>query len=186
MATRKTDAGIRAEYRELARRIIANDRKARKNGLSQNTIGEIERALVAAYRRGQSVKNGTEEATAQQYEKEFVDWIDVPPRCRETLWLVSIGLFRKSEADAAKEVLLEQVRVSGRLRWRELGSPLSSETKTFSEGGVAPLVRLGLLSKSSDGEERLVLSPKGIATCKEFWRRWRRSDPTLPIENVRV
>jgi hypothetical protein len=171
MRIEKIGPGIRAEYRELARRIIANDRRARKHGLSQNTIGDIERALVAAYRRGQSAKDETNETTPQQPLKKFVEWIDLPPRCRETLWSMSISLYRKPVVDEDKQVLLEQTRVSGRLRWRLSGGPYPSDIQSFSEGGVIPLVRLGLLQIIGDKEAKLVLSPMGIATCKEFWRR---------------
>ena len=49
----KPSPRVRAEFREVARDIIAKDRRARKNGLSQNTIGEIERAMIKAFVIGQ-------------------------------------------------------------------------------------------------------------------------------------
>ena len=39
---------MRALFREAARDIVARDREARKGGRTQNTIGEIERAMVKA------------------------------------------------------------------------------------------------------------------------------------------
>jgi hypothetical protein len=186
MPIEKIGSGIRAEYKELARRIIANDRSARKYGLSQNTIGEIERALVAAYRRGHSAKGEGVATPVPQSKKIFVEWIDLPPRCRETLWSISHTLSRTPAVDNDEQILLEQTRVYGRLRWRQSGSPYASDTRTFSEGGVIPLVRLGLLNIIGDKEAKLVLSPNGIATCIEYWRRWRARDPTLPIQSLRV
>ena len=44
---------MRALFREAARDIVARDREARKGGRTQNTIGEIERAMVKAYVCGQ-------------------------------------------------------------------------------------------------------------------------------------
>lgn len=44
---------MRALFREAAREIVARDREARKGGRTQNTIGEIERAMVKAYVCGQ-------------------------------------------------------------------------------------------------------------------------------------
>ncbi|MDZ4843686.1 MAG: hypothetical protein SH859_16295 [Hyphomicrobium aestuarii] len=53
MTGKSLDPRLRAEFREAAREIIRLDRIARKHGTSQNTIGEIERAMVRAFQLGQ-------------------------------------------------------------------------------------------------------------------------------------
>lgn len=84
----KVEGARRAEFKEIARSIIARDRTARKNGWSQNTIGEIERALVTAYISGRSETTMRPAAPAV----DFVNWIEIPPRARDALWFMSVAI----------------------------------------------------------------------------------------------
>jgi hypothetical protein len=186
MPIEKMENSIRAEFKELARKIIANDRAAQKDGLSQNTIGEIERAQVAAYRRGRSANAEKEPTSVPQLKKVFVDWIVLPPRCRDTLWSISCTLDQAHSPYSDEPIVLEQILVAGRVRWRRSGESSGNGIHTFSEGGVGPLVKLGLLNKIGEQEAKLILSPMGIATCKEYWRRWHERDPTLPKISLRA
>lgn len=79
MKRAKIDPERRASYKETARKIVGADRSARRHGASQDTIGTIERALVAAF------LDGCEQATIPAVETEELTWIQIPPRSRETL-----------------------------------------------------------------------------------------------------
>ncbi len=185
MPSEKIEPGIRAEFKEVAREIVGRDRTARKLGVSQNTIGEIERAQVAAYRRGQSANGKLDAPSVQQPSELFADWIAIPPRCRDTLWSISCTLDKDHASYNDEPIVLEQLLSDRRPRWRQFEAGLVNHPQTFSEGGVGPLVKLGLLQSIGDEGGRLVLSSKGIAICKEYWRRWHAKDKTLPKISLR-
>ncbi|MEI9415492.1 hypothetical protein [Mesorhizobium sp. Cs1321R2N1] len=182
MTTSKIDKHLRAHFKERARGIIARDRMARKYGQSQNTIGEIERALTETFLLG---RNGGEAMPPSGHQgKDFVDWIEISPRARQTLFSISAGLGDHSKQGAASPHLLERVLVSGRNRWRVVGND-DQYARPFSDGGVTPLIKLALLEQTNEPGVRFALTELGVATCREFWRRWKARDPTLPLMGVR-
>lgn len=83
MATKRIDPRLRAQLKEIARDIISRDRSARKYGTTQNTIGEIERALVRAFRLGQDM--GDLPFAPPRPDHLGVGWEEVNPRGREVL-----------------------------------------------------------------------------------------------------
>lgn len=178
MARTTIDGITRALFKEWARRIIANDRAARKYGRSQNTIGVIERALVDAFQMGQAG------FTPSPQNETIINWIEIPPRGRDVLWSISLSL-RSSRVPSEEPIMLETVIVEGRKRWRHLNNRGGDLARTFSTGGVHPLVKMGLLDVVEDQHDQLVLSTKGVATCKDYWRRWDEGDPTLPVMSIR-
>lgn len=182
MTRPKVDKRHRAHFKEWARRIIAQDRFARKHGQSQNTIGEIERALCEAFLLGRHPATvGTPDELA---ETGFVEWIEIPPRARDTLFSVSAGLNYGAKRSSGSASTLELVLIGGRRRWRVVGDD-GKDAHTFSDGGVMPLIKLGLLGRLDKPGAPFGLTDLGLATCLEFWRRWNDRDPSLPLMGVR-
>jgi hypothetical protein len=179
----KVDAGLRAQFREIAREIINRDRQARALGVSQNTIGEIERALVKAYLKGRS---GEPQLARDNDEDEFVDWIRLPPRAREAL--SSLLPYYRTLGEAAQAARYERLIEDGRPRWREVdaetGAPKHGDY-TIANGGVAPLVKLGLLAAVTEDGSLLGLTERGLRTVHEYNRRSAVDDPTLPKISLR-
>lgn len=181
MRATKVDKHLRATFKEWARRIIAHDRAARKYGQSQNTIGEIERALAHAFMIGREADaRPLLEKTSTQ---KIVEWIEIPPRARDTLFSISSGLSKEDNEPVSAQVVLERFRDGNRTHWRIEGD--NKYPETFSDGGVAPLVRLAVLGPIDESGTRVALTTLGVATCREFWKRWNANDPTLPLMGVR-
>ena len=176
------DTRLRAEFKEWAREIVSRDRAARKRGQSQNTIGAIERALTKAFKMGHARQSGDTNPRPFPSEDGAIEWAQIMPRSRDTLWSLSVGLARWKEGEGPP--LLEHFSDNGRDRWRVAGEP-SAAVRCFSKGGVMPLVRLGILEPATPTGDLLRMTKKGVATCKEFWRRWEARDPTLPLMSVR-
>lgn len=171
---------MRALFREAARDIVARDREARKGGRTQNTIGEIERAMVKAYVCGQEALLNRREGLPPS-ANALVDWLEIPPRARETLSFMTICFSHRwstvwGEASASTRIPseIELFIENGRKRWTIVNGETRSE-RSIADGSVAPLVRLGLLAASSDYADRYVLTASGIAA----------GDPTLPREGMR-
>ncbi|MER8600505.1 hypothetical protein NKH09_21845 [Mesorhizobium sp. M1339] len=182
MTVPKLNRQLRAHFKEGARRIVARDRAARRYGQSQNTIGEIERALADAFLLGRDAREIG--ALNKPLTQGLVEWIEIPPRARDTLFSVTGGFCRKHGQQTSSLVALERIFVNRRHRWRVIGDD-SVQAKTFSDGGVLPLVKLALLERSAESNTSLRLTELGIATCREFWRRWNDRDPTLPLMGMR-
>jgi hypothetical protein len=176
------DTRLRAEFKEWAREIISRDRAARKRGQSQNTIGAIERSLAKAFKMGRTGRSGDADFRPVPSEDGAIEWEQIMPRSRDTLWSLSVGMARWKEEEGPP--LLEHFSDNGRDRWRISGEPLAAG-RCFSKGGVMPLVRLGILDPANATGNQLRMTKKGVATCKEFWRRWDARDPTLPLMSVR-
>lgn len=182
---------MRALFREVARDIIARDREARKRGITQNTIGEIERAMVKAYVCGQEALLD-DRMSLRRSPDAPVDWLEIPPRARETLSFMTICFSQRwsaarGEAAAARDRCLDEIETfieDGRKRWAIVRGDKRSE-RSVADGSVAPLVRLGLLAVGPDHVGRYVLTPAGIAVGKDYWRRSDAGDPTLPREGMR-
>lgn len=176
----KIDPRLRALFKEVAREIVARDRDARRRGWSQNTIGEIERALVRAFLMGSDL-----DTTALIPERPAhlgLNWEEVPPRGRETL---SHLTFRNKSFPVANAKGLCRILVEGRERWSQIYADGRVSDHSVSAGAVNPLIRLGLMARSADESEILVLTAKGRATCEAYWRRFDARDASLPRENLR-
>jgi len=176
------DTRLRAEFKEWAREIVSRDRAARKRGQSQNTIGVIERALAKAFQMGRARPSGDVDPPRLSSEDGAVEWEQIMPRSRDTLWSLSVGMAQWKEGEGSP--LLEHFSDNGRNGWRIVGER-STAARCFSKGGVMPLVRLGILEPANTTDNLLRMTKKGVATCKEFWRRGDAHDPTLPLMSVR-
>ncbi|MCA3438282.1 MAG: hypothetical protein INF48_13300 [Rhodobacter sp.] len=136
----------RAIYRETARRIVSADRAARKHGLSQNTIGEIERALVAAWQDGCR--------QAGMIEKDELatspTWLQVPARSRATLESLTFWFSKRHGATEDRADRIECFAEGGKARWRRIDDNGQRDAHSVADGSVRPLVRLGLLASSPE------------------------------------
>lgn len=181
---------MRALFREAARDIIGRDRDARRSGRTQNTIGEIERAMVKAYRLGQEALLDEPKASDRE---EGLDWLEIPSRARDTLeWMTSRFSQRLAthlpdphlNDRLCQPYEIESFEEEGRKRW-VLVHDGRRPTRSVADGSVAPLVRLGLLASLPDNPARLALTERGLAMARDYWRRSDANDPTLPRISLR-
>lgn len=175
----KIDPRLRAEFREIARDIIARDRDARKHGMAQNTIGEIERAMVMAYKAGR----GGVTMEPEKHPDGAVDWMMIPPRGRDTLIRISSGL-AAAEREGRMFILVQKAD-DARGRWTDQEpSPDPRYQGSYARNGIGPLLKLGILAPAGhDGA--IALTAVGTATLREYWRRWYAETRSLPIMSVR-
>ncbi len=171
----------RAIYRETARRIVSADRAARKHGLSQNTIGEIERALVAAWQDG-CRKGG-------MIEKEEAapgpTWLQLPARSRTTLESLTFWFSKRHGPAEDRADRIECFAEGGKPRWRRIDADGQRDAHSVADGSVRPLVRLGLLASSPETPDIYSLTETGLNLCRDYWARSDMDDPDLPRLSLR-
>jgi len=180
MAGKRIEPRLRAEFRKAAREIIGRDRFARKHGLSQNTIGEIERALVGAFELGRTL--GDMPFAPPRAADHPLDWEELAPRGREVLDSLT---YRNEAYPTSPPLGLRRLEIAGRNRWALIWPDGRVSERHVATGSVDPLVRLGLL-EPGEAEDVLILSPRGFATCEAYWRRVAAEDPTLPRMSIRA
>jgi hypothetical protein len=180
----KIDPKLVAYFKENARRIISEDRSARKNGASQNTIGQITRAISQAYVMGQSGQ-GYNDLPGAKHSSNIVDWAIIPPRSRITLEAMSLGLSKRLGLQDDRLSVIERLSDDPRPRWSLTHDGERVGERTFAHGGVAPLVRMKLLVAVDGSKTVFQLTELGQTTCQEYWRRSDANDPTLPKISLR-
>lgn len=181
MARSKIDPRLRAQFKEVAREIISRDRRLNKAGRSQNTIGEIERALAQAFALGQEL--GDAPYSVPWPDHLGIDWEEVQPRGRGVL----SGLtYRSGQFEVINAVGMRCLQAGQQVRWASEYENGRVSDHTVAAGSVNPLVRAGLLASSAADGELLVLTPKGRATCEAYWRRRAEGDRSLPKEYIRA
>ncbi len=178
----KVEPALRAAFKESARRIISSDRQARKYGLSQNAIGQIERAMVYAYELGK--QSGIIVSKSNLDVKGAVNWIEIPPRARDTLRSMTYSYSARFSEPTYEAASLERMTERGKIRWGLVYNDRVPE-RTVSDGSVAPLLRLGLVKEIDEAGRTLSITKKGELTCLEFWKREDTDDPSLPIMSAR-
>lgn len=175
MAKDRVHPEQRAIYRETARRIVSADRAARKHGLSQNTIGEIERALVAAWQDG-CRKGGMIE---KEESAPGPTWLQLPARSRDTLLSLTFW-FSKRYGKEDRADMIECFAEGGKARWRKIDNSGQRDAHSVADGSVRPLVRLGLLASSPETPDIYSLTEIGLNLCRDYWARSDMDDPELP------
>ncbi len=179
MGRTKINAERRASYKEIARGIVSDDRAARRYGASQNTIGEIERALVAAF------LDGFKQATASEVETDDLTWVQIPPRSRETLASMTSRFSAKFGHGENRADRIETFEQDGKKRWRTIATDGQHPDHSVADGSVRPLIRLGLLEQLPDTPGTYGLTELGLQLGREYWRRSDQGDPTLPKISLR-
>lgn len=182
MAKRKSiDPQRRAEFKEIAREIIREDRAANKYGYSQNTIGAIERALKSAFLAGKAVGSGQ--------MPEAVDtgltWEQVPSRARDTLTSMSLGFSTRLRDRTDPPYAIRRYFKDGKYRWSTEADDGSLHDHSVADGSARPLIKLGLIAEDPNSADRFELTAAGIALCQDYWRRSDVNDPTLPTISLR-
>jgi len=157
----------RAEFREIARRIVADDRERRKFGLKTDTAGQISRALEGAFKRGKrEALKGERDITLP---KNHLEWITIPSRPRSAFWsicLYAIGEKPDRRQEENWSLAFEERRDNpGRWVLKKNGENFDSGmSHEWGDLTVKPLVTRELLIHRTDGH--LVLSDLGRATWK--------------------
>lgn len=168
----------KAKFKEIARRIVSDDRSARKHGLAQNTTGAIERALMAAFKEGQTAGPNAD-ADQVRAPHDPVPWEEIPPTSRRVLDDLTFSYSSRHRTPTFEAEELISYQHLGRDRWL----PSRSEERVdnlISGKGVNPLVRMGLLEVNPTDPTRLRLSKLGDLTARAYWLRADKDDPTLP------
>ncbi|KAF0111564.1 MAG: hypothetical protein FD163_2517 [Hyphomonadaceae bacterium] len=191
MTSVKVSSAIKAQFRETARNIISNDRAARKLGMSQNTIGLIQSCLLKAYKGGyQAAILGHDENSISE---EQLTWEMIPPKGRNFLEQLTMFYGRlyhpymatPPDVDTNEVFLISSVIINGKIRWVIERHTHNADVRSFSNGAVFPLIKLGLFSLEDDALDLFKLTNLGVEICKEYWRRSDANDPTLPKSNIR-
>ena len=181
--TSRLDLRTRSLFREIARNIVARDRFARRHCLSQNSIGEIESALVKAHALGRtSQADGV--STRESDLKAGVDWISVPPRSRETLESMTACFSERLGTPDSQPHELECFTENGQIRWALVRHSIR-EHHSVANGSAAPLARMHLIAPVDALGARYALTAVGVAVCRDYWRRSDANDPTLPRLSMR-
>ncbi|MFP7675661.1 hypothetical protein ACG74X_20190 [Marivita sp. S0852] len=182
MAKRKSiDPQRRAEFREIAREIIREDRAAKKYGYSQNTIGAIERALKSAFLDGRAIGSGE----IPDSINSNLTWEQLPPRARDTLSSMSFGFSARLNEKTYPPSAIRRFLTDGKYRWRTEALDGSLHDHSVADGSVRPLVKLGLIAEDPSADNRFELTTPGIEHCEDYWRRSDFDDPTLPKISLR-
>jgi len=92
---------MRALFREIARDIIGRDRDARKAARTQNTIGEVERALAKAFVWGQEALLDKANAL-ESGPGDAIDWMEIPPRARDTLSIMTLAFSERHQSRSSR------------------------------------------------------------------------------------
>lgn len=180
----RIDPRLKAQFKEIARHIVSTDRSARKYGRSQNTIGDITRAMTQAYIIGQKSQVYVELPDTQQ-SSSALDWTTIPPRSRDTLESMSYVMSAKLGIGEADLWDIERIPSDPRPRWRLVKDGQARGDHTIANGGVAPLIRMKLLEAVSGSETVFRLTELGKATCLDYWRKSDANDRTLPKISLR-
>lgn len=178
MAAQKIDPRLRADFREIARDIVHRDRTARKNQVTQNTIGEIERAMARAFELGLKLANAP--PLSRPGPDAALAWEEVPLRGRDVL----ISLTYRSASYVHTAIGLRPISEDDKIRWVEAYPDDCVGSRGVAAGSVNGLIRQRLISENADGV--WVLTPKGRETCETYWRRREQNDPLLPRESLRL
>lgn len=189
MVGRAMDKHIKAQFRETARTIVSRDRGATRGGFSNNLPGDITAAIVAAYKLGLEHANNPPKERKPMVFDEALIWETIPSTSRNVLSSISSSYsqFHRKPTFQPSQLSSYLDEHTGRERWAVCngdGSPCVTG-QSFATKGIGPLVRLGLLAPDPAQDECLCLTSKGDATCREYWLRSDRDDPSLPIQSMR-
>lgn len=159
-----------AEFREIARSVVFNDRDRRKYGLTVDTAGAIARALEKAYQRGRKEEREGEPPYLEHTPNGPIEWKLILPRPRDAFWSICVGLLGKPDGRVVPSGGLELMQdvCANVFRWtliRKWSAPDEfDELHSWGQRTIKPLIDLGLLC--SVGEDRLEISELGNKSWK--------------------
>lgn len=179
----KVPSKIKSDFREIARRIVSEDRAAKRYGYSQNTVGAITQALERAYKDGLVFANKPIPKTEDR--NSFIRWEEIPPTSRDVLFSISSQInIDNNLQKAGANILVLVPSDAATLRWAQLSCVGTENPHLFAQKGIGPLLRLGILAPTDETGTQQKLTKKGLATITEFRRRWDEHDPTLPLMSL--
>ena len=171
-----------AEFREIARGIMARDRDAKKGYGNVDTAGAIKRALEKAYQRGRKEQLEGEPEVVEPNLVDAMLWNLIPPRPRNAFWSICLFVLGEDEKSviAKKYVLAKQVNKQKRgYEWQLFfdwgDGPVPHNNSAWGDATIKPLCKRGLLEPLENNEHLLVLTSKGIAT---WWEGINQSKAT--------
>lgn len=179
MRRTKISAERRSSYKEAARKIIGEDRAARRHGVSQNTIGAIERALVAAFLEGRA------QGASVEVEADKLTWNQILPRSRETLSDMTFWFNTRTGHGEDRADRIETFQKDGKQRWSVVNADGKRTERATADGSVRPLVCLGLIESVPDDPNVYGLTEHGLRLCRDYWSRSDRDNPSLPKLSLR-
>lgn len=160
-----------AEFKEISRNIVWNDREKRKYGYSVDTAGAITRALEKAYQRGRKEERDGEPSYPDQIPGSPIEWKLIPSLPRRAFWSVCLFILGRSsdERPSVGGLRLIMDERKGELRWvviRNWSEPDKYDF-SFSWGPrtIQVLIKLGLVTNIDD--RNLKISELGERTWKQ-------------------
>jgi|GEM_PF-1406365 len=166
-----SDPARKARFREIARDILAKDRRDRKIGFAVDTGGAIARALERAYREGFAGAHRTDEPTAVEAggESKILQWGMIPPRPRRAFWSICLFVHGQQANDNHHGYLVPAKTEKDTPGWQLIiPSWPKLRDKVIGDKTIRPLIRLGLLEKAAEHAEQLVISKRGTDTWRQF------------------
>ena len=102
-----------------------------------------------------------------------LEWAMIPPRPRDAFWSICL-FFLGREADDTRNGYLEPALTERGTPGWAMVVPGRNREKVIGDRTIGPLVRLGLLVRSSDGPVRILVTERGQDTWRLFCQRGGR------------
>jgi hypothetical protein len=180
----KVPRSLRNDFRETARRIIADDRAARRYGRPQNTVGVITNALEHAYRQGDD--HALSPPADRVESAPAIRWEDIPAASRNILFCIAPLLERWSPlAHRGMSLFVKIPSSTSTPRWALRSETAEPRAPRYSKKGIGPLLKLNILVSPDEHQDDLAITEVGLATLRAFQLRWDQNDPRLPILSLR-
>lgn len=177
-----------AQFRDIAKGIVAKDRSNQRNGFSADTAGAIARALERAFREGFIVAHEADRTamlppSSKETHEDSLDWMLIPPRPRNAFWTCCLFILGENGQGEYGGCLQPITTVRGTPGWRLIVAGSRNLTDEFGDRTIQPLLRLGLLQPLSTASSLIRISPFGYETWKAFHARGGRypEDSLKPI-----
>ncbi len=175
----RRDAYRTAQFRDIARGIVAKDRNDRRDGFSVDTAGAIARALERAFREGFIAAHEADETFASTVPSGSghngpIDWLLIPPRPRNAFWTCCLFILGEDGQVESSGCLQPITTVRGTPGWRLVVGGSRNLSDEFGDRTIQPLLRLGLLQLLHTSPDLLGISPLGYETWMAFRARGGR------------
>lgn len=139
----------RAEFREIARRFVLDEKNRRKLRINSDPTGQIARLLEKSYQRGRrEEREGAPEITLPT---EYMEWRIIPPKPRQAFWSICLSILGQDPAITSTEHWnLRFFEIDGKLRWVLMKDGQIDDVRVRNEWGertIRPLVSRGLMTE---------------------------------------
>lgn len=151
-----------AQFREIARDIVATDRDMRKFGRNGDTGGAIKRALENAYKLGMqhTLNKPIASESSEDEEDDTVNWNVIPKKSRDAFYSIMQYKYLVFEIKSVPRLNIKEAWAM-----HSIIGGTGKFVRTISKSVMAPLINLGLLKVHLiQGRNALVYTVKGIGT----------------------